>query len=130
MTKTMDLATAYRRLKSPSLKTRKSALRTIKAAKKQRKGNSQMAKKSKIMKERRIEATVARYAKVREQLKKNHDYEGLSKLPRNASPTRMHRRDHLDGRPHAYLRKFGLSRLNFRRLAHEGQIPGVRKASW
>ncbi|MGO2434039.1 MAG: 30S ribosomal protein S14, partial [Lacticaseibacillus paracasei] len=36
----------------------------------------------------------------------------------------------LDGRPHAYMRKFGMSRLNFRELAHKGQIPGVRKASW
>ncbi|GEL14795.1 30S ribosomal protein S14 [Pediococcus cellicola] len=89
-----------------------------------------MAKKSKIIKEQRIEATVAKYAALREQLKKEHDYAALSRLPRNASPTRIHRRDHLDGRPHAYLRKFGLSRLNFRRLAHEGQIPGVKKASW
>lgn len=89
-----------------------------------------MAKKSKVIKEQRIEATVAKYAALREQLKKEHDYAALSRLPRNASPTRIHRRDHLDGRPHAYLRKFGLSRLNFRRLAHEGQIPGVKKASW
>ncbi|WP_427910997.1 30S ribosomal protein S14 [Pediococcus parvulus] len=89
-----------------------------------------MAKKSKIIKEQRIEATVAKYAALREQLKKEHDYAALSRLPRNASPTRIHRRDHLDGRPHAYLRKFGLSRLNFRRLAHKGQIPGVKKASW
>ncbi|AMV66414.1 SSU ribosomal protein S14p (S29e) at SSU ribosomal protein S14p (S29e), zinc-independent [Pediococcus damnosus] len=89
-----------------------------------------MAKKSKIIKEQKIEATVAHYAPLREVLRKNHDYAGLSRLPRNASPTRIHRRDHLDGRPHAYMRKFGLSRLNFRDLAHKGQIPGVRKASW
>lgn len=89
-----------------------------------------MAKKSKIAKELKIERTVAKYAEERAELKANHDYEGLSKLPRNASPTRIHNRDHLDGRPHAYMRKFGMSRLNFRKYAHEGQIPGVRKASW
>lgn len=89
-----------------------------------------MAKKSKIAKEKKIEATVAKYAEVRAELKANHDYEGLQKLPKNASPVRIHRRDKVDGRPHAYMRKFGMSRLNFRELAHKGQIPGVRKASW
>lgn len=89
-----------------------------------------MAKKSKIAKEQKIEQTVAKYAEIRRELKAAKDYEGLSKLPRNASPTRIHHRDALDGRPHAYMRKFDMSRLNFRRLAHEGQIPGVRKASW
>lgn len=89
-----------------------------------------MAKKSKIAKEKRIEETVAKYAKLRAEYKENGDYAALSRLPRNASPTRIHRRDHLDGRPHAYMRKFGMSRLNFRQLAHKGQIPGVKKASW
>lgn len=89
-----------------------------------------MAKKSKIAKEKKIEATVAKYATKRAELKANGDYAGLALLPRNASPVRMHNRDHLDGRPHAYMRKFGLSRLNFRDLAHKGQIPGVKKASW
>ncbi|KRN93472.1 30S ribosomal protein S14 [Pediococcus stilesii] len=89
-----------------------------------------MAKKSKIAKEQKIERTVAKYAEIRRELKAAKDYEGLSKLPRNASPTRIHHRDALDGRPHAYMRKFDMSRLNFRRLAHEGQIPGVKKASW
>lgn len=42
----------------------------------------------------------------------------------------MHNRDELDGRPRAYMRKFHLSRLNFRKLAHEGKLPGVKKASW
>lgn len=86
-----------------------------------------MAKKSKIAKEKKIEATVAKYAERRQALKAEGNY---AKLPRNASPVRIHRRDMLDGRPHAYLRKFGMSRLNFRRLAHAGQIPGVKKASW
>ncbi|QMU08997.1 30S ribosomal protein S14 [Levilactobacillus suantsaii] len=89
-----------------------------------------MAKKSKIAKEKKIEATVEKYATKRAELKAAGDYAGLAKLPRNASPVRIHHRDHLDGRPHAYMRKFGLSRLNFRELAHKGQIPGVRKASW
>ena len=84
-----------------------------------------MAKKSKIAKEKRIEATVAKYAERRQALKAAGNYTELAKLPRNASPVRIHRRD-----SHAYLRKFGMSRLNFRRLAHAGQIPGVKKASW
>ncbi|KRL93816.1 30S ribosomal protein S14 [Levilactobacillus hammesii] len=89
-----------------------------------------MAKKSKIAKAKRIEATVAKYADRRAELKKAGDYAALALLPRDASPVRIHHRDHLDGRPHAYMRKFGMSRLNFRQLAHEGKIPGVRKASW
>lgn len=89
-----------------------------------------MAKKSKIAKAAKIERTVEKYAAQRAALIAAGDYAGLSRLPRNASPTRMHHRDQLDGRPHAYMRQFGLSRLNFRRIAHLGQIPGVRKASW
>ena len=89
-----------------------------------------MAKKSKIAKAKEIEATVAKYAAKRAELKAAGDYVGLSKLPRNASPVRMHNRDQLDGRPHAYMREFGMSRLNFRQLAHKGLIPGVQKASW
>ncbi|WP_137597870.1 30S ribosomal protein S14 [Paucilactobacillus kaifaensis] len=89
-----------------------------------------MAKKAKIMKAQRIDATIERYAELRKELKANHDYVGLSKLPRDASPTRHHNRDSLDGRPHAYMRKFNMSRINFRNYAHLGQIPGVKKASW
>lgn len=89
-----------------------------------------MAKKSKIAKEKKIEATIAKYADKRAELKAAGDYVGLSKLPRNASPVRAHHRDQIDGRPHAYMREFGMSRLNFRQLAHKGQIPGVKKASW
>jgi small subunit ribosomal protein S14 len=89
-----------------------------------------MAKKSKIEKAKKIEATVAKYAQQRAAYIAAGDYTALSKLPRNASPVRMHNRDRIDGRPHAFMRKFGMSRLNFRKLAHEGQIPGVRKASW
>lgn len=89
-----------------------------------------MARKAKIEREKRLHKTVAKYAALRKQLKENGDYAALSKLPRDASPTRLHSRDKIDGRPHAYLRKFGMSRINFRNLAHKGQIPGVRKASW
>lgn len=94
------------------------------------KGSYTMAKKAKIQKELKLQKTVMHYAKQRATLLANHDYEGLSQLPRNASPTRLHNRDRLDGRPHAYMRKFGVSRINFRTLAHNGQIPGIKKASW
>ena len=63
-------------------------------------------------------------------LKEAGDYEALSKLPRDASPTRLHNRCKLTGRPHGYLRKFGVCRNQFRELAYRGEIPGVRKASW
>lgn len=89
-----------------------------------------MAKKSKIAKLAKQQAMVARYADVRAELKAKGDYVALSKLPKDASPVRLHNRDQLDGRPHGFMRKFGMSRLNFRQLAHKGQIPGVKKASW
>ncbi|WP_225047915.1 30S ribosomal protein S14 [Lacticaseibacillus kribbianus] len=89
-----------------------------------------MAKRSKIEKAKRQQALVVKYAAKRQALKDAGDYAGLAQLPRDSSPVRLHNRDALDGRPHAYLRKFGLSRLNFRDLAHKGQIPGVKKASW
>ncbi|AKP02428.1 MULTISPECIES: 30S ribosomal protein S14 [Companilactobacillus] len=89
-----------------------------------------MAKKSKIIKNQKQQELIQRYAAVRQELKAKGDYIGLSKLPRNSSPVRLKNRDAIDGRPHAYMRKFGMSRLNFRKLAHAGQIPGVKKASW
>lgn len=89
-----------------------------------------MAKKSKVIKELQREATVAKYAEKRMELKKNKDYEGLSKLPRNASPTRLHNRCQVTGRPRGYLRKYKISRIAFRELAHKGQIPGITKSSW
>jgi Ribosomal protein S14 len=89
-----------------------------------------MAKKSKVVKELKRQATVAHYAEIRKQLKANKDYEGLKRLPRDASPTRLHNRCELTGRPHGYLRKFKVSRIAFRELAYKGQIPGVKKASW
>ncbi len=89
-----------------------------------------MAKKSKIVKQEKRREIVERYADIRAELKEKGDYAALSKLPRNASPTRLRNRDALDGRPRGYMRKFGLSRLTFRELAHKGELPGVKKASW
>jgi len=89
-----------------------------------------MAKRSKIEKAQKQLATVEKYRGKRDALKAAGDYEGLSKLPRNASPTRIHNRDRIDGRPHGYMRKFGVSRIRFRELAHQGKIPGVKKASF
>ena len=54
----------------------------------------------------------------------------LQKLPRNSSPTRIRNRCALSGRPRAYIRKFGVSRITFRELALAGKIPGVTKSSW
>jgi small subunit ribosomal protein S14 len=73
---------------------------------------------------------VKKYAAVRAELKAKKDYAGLSKLPRNASPTRVVNRCAMSGRRHGYLRKFGCSRLTFREAALNGLIPGVTKASW
>lgn len=89
-----------------------------------------MAKKSKVIREKQRQATVAKYAELRRELKEKGDYEALQKLPRNASPTRLKNRCELTGRPRGYLRKFKVSRIVFRELAHQGQIPGVTKSSW
>ena len=89
-----------------------------------------MAKKSTRARQTKRERLVAKYAAVRAELKKKGDYEGLQKLPRNSSPTRLHSRCSVTGRPRSYMRKFGISRIAFRELALEGKIPGVRKASW
>ncbi len=89
-----------------------------------------MAKKSKIVRNEQRKETVARYAEKRAELKEKGDYIGLQKLPRDASPTRVRNRDAVDGRPRGYIRKYGMSRLRFRELAHKGQIPGVKKSSW
>ncbi len=101
-----------------------------------------MAKKSKIARNNQREEVVARYAEKRAELKKtlvdpNATDEareaarvGLQKLPRNASPVRLHGRDAIDGRPRGYLSKFGISRVRFRDMAHKGELPGVTKSSW
>ncbi|KAF6574134.1 30S ribosomal protein S14 [Paenibacillus sp. SEL3] len=89
-----------------------------------------MAKKSKVVKEKKRQEIVAKYADLRRELKAKGDYEALQKLPRDSSPTRLKSRCELTGRPRGYLRKFKLSRIAFRELAHQGQIPGITKSSW
>lgn len=89
-----------------------------------------MAKESIKARERKREATVAKYAVKRAALKAAGDYIGLDKLPKNASPVRLHNRCSLTGRPRGYMRKFGISRVTFREMASAGKIPGVTKSSW
>ena len=89
-----------------------------------------MAKKSKIAKFKKRQKLVAQYQELRQELKKEKNYEALRKLPKDSHPNQMKMRDRIDGRPRAYMRKFGMSRVNFRKLAHEGKIPGVKKSSW
>jgi small subunit ribosomal protein S14 len=89
-----------------------------------------MAKKSQMEKMKRKQKTVAKYAAKRAELKAAGDYGALAELPRDASPTRHKNRCAVTGRPKAFLRYFGISRLQFREMAHKGQLPGVKKASW
>ncbi len=89
-----------------------------------------MAKKSKVVKERKRREIVEKYAEIRRELKEKGDYEALRKLPRDSSLTRLKNRCEVTGRPRGYLRKFKMSRIAFREYAHKGQIPGVKKSSW
>ncbi len=89
-----------------------------------------MAKESMKARERKRQRMVDKYADKRKALKEAGDWEGLQKLPRNSSPVRLHNRCKLTGRPRGYMRTFGISRVKFRKLANNGLIPGVRKASW
>jgi small subunit ribosomal protein S14 len=89
-----------------------------------------MAKESMKAREVKRQKVVDKYAAKRKALKEAGDYEALQKLPRNASPVRLHNRCKLTGRPRGYMRVFGLSRVMFREMANQGLIPGVRKASW
>ena len=89
-----------------------------------------MAKESMKARERKRAKLVAKYAEKRARLKAEGDYEGLQKLPKNASPVRLHNRCQLTGRPKGYMRQFGVSRINFREMALNGLIPGIKKASW
>ena len=89
-----------------------------------------MAKESVKARELKRQNLVAKYAEKRKALKAAGDYEGLDKLPKNASPVRLHNRCKLTGRPRGYMRKFGISRVTFRELASAGKIPGVTKSSW
>ena len=89
-----------------------------------------MAKKSMVARDAKRQKMIAKYADKRAELKAAGDVEGLAKLPRNASPTRWKNRCQVTGRPHAYMRRFGVSRIEFRERASKGEIPGVTKASW
>ncbi len=101
-----------------------------------------MAKKSMIAKNKKRAKLIEQYADRRAELiavvkdpatsldAKRDAYKALAKLPRDSSKTRYRNRCGVTGRPRAYLRKFGMSRIAVRELAHEGELPGVKKASW
>jgi small subunit ribosomal protein S14 len=101
-----------------------------------------MAKKSKIAKDAQRRVIVARYAERRAELKqviadaraaddaRAAAIAELARQPRDASSTRVRNRDAVDGRPRGHLRKFGLSRVRFRQMAHAGELPGISKSSW
>ena len=71
-----------------------------------------------------------KFTEKRAALKAAGDFTALQKLPKNSSPVRLHNRCKLTGRPKGYMRAFGISRINFREMAAQGLIPGVKKASW
>ncbi len=89
-----------------------------------------MARKSLIAREAKREKMVAKYADLRKQLKAEGRWDELDKLPKNSSKVRLHNRCKLTGRPKGYMRRFGINRVTFRKMALEGKIPGVTKASW
>ena len=89
-----------------------------------------MAKESMKAREVKRQKLVEKYAEKRAKLKAEGDYVGLSRLPRNSNPIRLHNRCKLTGRPKGYMRQFGISRITFREIASEGLIPGIKKASW
>ncbi|HLN21479.1 MAG TPA: 30S ribosomal protein S14 [Bacteroidales bacterium] len=89
-----------------------------------------MAKISMVAREVKRAKLAQKYAEKRARLKAEGDYVGLSRLPRNSNPNRMHNRCKLTGRPRGYMRQFGISRITFREMASKGLLPGVKKASW
>jgi small subunit ribosomal protein S14 len=89
-----------------------------------------MAKKSVIARNEKRMKLVIKYAEKRRKLKEEGNYQALSRLPRDSSSVRLRNRCALTGRPRGYLRMFGICRNQFRQLALEGKIPGVKKASW
>ena len=100
-----------------------------------------MAKKSMIARQKKREKIVQKYAKKRTELleafakaptqaEKLAIHRKIQQLPRNSSPTRLHNRCWLTGRPHGYYRDFGLCRNALREMAHQGLLPGVVKSSW
>ncbi len=101
-----------------------------------------MAKKSSIQRNLKRQRLVEKYAAKKAELKKilndpktsDEDFfdaqRKMSKIPRNASKIRVRNRCSITGRPRAYIRKFGVSRITFRELALDGKLPGVTKSSW
>lgn len=101
-----------------------------------------MAKAAMVQREVKRQALVEKYAAKRAALKKIANNQELpmeerfkarlklAKLPRNSSPSRLHNRCQISGRPKAYYRKFKISRIALRDLASDGQIPGMVKSSW
>ena len=101
-----------------------------------------MAKKSQVLRDKKRQKLIVKHAAKRAELRKKlNDPEvsieekleiqvAFSKLPRNSCPTRLKRRCEVSGRPRGYYRKFGISRIALRELAHQGMLPGVRKSSW
>jgi small subunit ribosomal protein S14 len=89
-----------------------------------------LAKTSQIARQNKRVRLAAKYAQKRKDLKSAGDYDALAELPRNSNPIRLHNRCAVTGRARGFYRKFGISRLTFRKMALEGKIPGVRKASW
>ena len=101
-----------------------------------------MAKKSKIAKNEQRAEIIERYRERRTELlsvvkdpaatmeAKREAYKAIAKMPRDASPTRYRNRCGVSGRPRAYLRQFGMSRIAVRELALKGELPGVKKSSW
>ena len=89
-----------------------------------------MAKESMKAREVKRAKMVERFAERRAKLKEEGDFQALARLPRNSSTVRLHNRCSLTGRPKGYMRQFGISRIQFREMASQGLIPGVKKASW
>ena len=89
-----------------------------------------MAKTSQIARNAKKAKLVAQYAEKRAALKAAGDWDGLQALPKNSSPVRVKSRCAITGRSRGFMRDFGLSRIQFREMAREGKIPGVKKASW
>ncbi len=89
-----------------------------------------MAKKSMIARDVKRDKMIAKFAEKRALLKAAGDLEGLQALPLNSSPSRHKNRDAMDGRPRGFMRRFGISRINFREKASKGEIPGITKSSW
>ena len=101
-----------------------------------------MAKKSSVARNEKRRRLAEKYAGKRQQLKavlkdtnssveeRSEARAEMSKLPRNSNPARIRNRCQVTGRPHGYIRYVGLSRIAFREMAHAGELPGVKKASW